>query len=71
MSTFYVLRTPYASTASPTDKDVVIVIDTSESMLQQSGVVPSKRKISIAREAANNVIQTLKPNDRVRKLTWS
>ncbi|XP_071178352.1 VWFA and cache domain-containing protein 1-like isoform X1 [Mytilus edulis] len=63
--------TPYASTASPTDKDVVIVIDTSESMLQQSGVVPSKRKISIAREAANNVIQTLKPNDRVGVVTFN
>ncbi|XP_071168504.1 VWFA and cache domain-containing protein 1-like [Mytilus edulis] len=62
--------TPYASTASPTDKDVVVVIDTSSSMKQSSGV-PLKAKFVIAKEAANNVIQTLKPNDRVGVVTYN
>ncbi|XP_052058299.1 VWFA and cache domain-containing protein 1-like isoform X2 [Mytilus californianus] len=62
--------TPYASTASPSDKDVVIVIDTSASMKQSSAVTP-KTKIVIAKEAANNVIQTLKPNDRVGLVTFN
>ncbi|XP_063433766.1 VWFA and cache domain-containing protein 1-like [Mytilus trossulus] len=62
--------TPYASTASPSDKDVVIVIDTSASMRQSSAVTP-KTKIVIAKEAANNVIQTLKPNDRVGLVTFN
>lgn len=42
-------------------------MDTSSSMKQSSGV-PLKAKFVIAKEAANNVIQTLKPNDRVSKL---
>ncbi|VDI55129.1 Hypothetical predicted protein [Mytilus galloprovincialis] len=62
--------TPYASTASPTDKDVVVVMDTSSSMKQSSGV-PLKAKFVIAKEAANNVIQTLKPNDRVGVVTYN
>ncbi|XP_052074760.1 VWFA and cache domain-containing protein 1-like [Mytilus californianus] len=57
-------KSSYAAAASPTDKDVVIVIDASSSMRQPSGV-PAKTKIVIAKEAANNVLQTLKPNDRV------
>ncbi|XP_076108267.1 VWFA and cache domain-containing protein 1-like isoform X3 [Mytilus galloprovincialis] len=54
----------YASAASPTNKDVVLVIDTSSSMKQPSGIT-AKTKMVIVKEAANNVIQTLKPNDRV------
>lgn len=57
-------KSSYAAAASPTDKDVVIVIDTSSSMRQPSGVI-DKTKIVIAKEAANNVLQTLKPNDRI------
>ncbi|CAG2222550.1 unnamed protein product [Mytilus edulis] len=55
---------------SPTDKDVVVVMDTSSSMKQSSGV-PLKAKFVIAKEAANNVIQTLKPNDRVGVVTYN
>lgn len=57
-------RSSYASAASPTNKDVVLVIDTSSSMKQPSGIT-AKTKMVIVKEAANNVIQTLKPNDRV------
>ncbi|CAG2225371.1 unnamed protein product [Mytilus edulis] len=57
-------RSSYASAASPTDKDVVLVIDTSSSMKQSSGIT-AKTKMVIVKEAENNVIQTLKPNDRV------
>ncbi|CAC5416932.1 unnamed protein product [Mytilus coruscus] len=57
-------RSAFAATASPKDKDVVILIDSSSSMKQISGVT-SKSKISIAKEAARTVIETLNPNDRV------
>jgi Mg-chelatase subunit ChlD len=48
--------------ATPEAKDVVIVIDTSGSMGNLYG---SQTLISIAKEAANTVIDTLNPNDRV------
>ncbi|CAC5376301.1 unnamed protein product [Mytilus coruscus] len=54
----------YAAAAYPEDKDVVIVLDTSSSMVQPSGVY-AKPKIVIAKEAVSNVIQTLKEDDRV------
>ncbi|CAG2225375.1 unnamed protein product [Mytilus edulis] len=57
-------KSSYAAAASPTDKDVVLVIDASASMSQPTGVM-DKTKIVLAKGAANNVLQTLKPNDRV------
>ncbi|CAG2233073.1 unnamed protein product [Mytilus edulis] len=58
------LRSSYAAAAYPEDKDVVIVLDTSSSMVQPSGVY-AKPKIVIAKKAVINVIQTLKEDDRV------
>ena len=47
----------YVETATPETKDVVLVIDTSDSMIG--------KKLTIAREAANSVLETLNPKDRV------
>ncbi|XP_052072380.1 VWFA and cache domain-containing protein 1-like isoform X9 [Mytilus californianus] len=63
-------RSAFAATASPKDKDVVILIDSSSSMKQISGVT-SKSKMSIAKEAARTVIETLNPNDRVAVISFS
>ncbi|XP_071178164.1 VWFA and cache domain-containing protein 1-like isoform X2 [Mytilus edulis] len=63
-------RSAFAATASPKDKDVVILIDSSSSMKQTSGVT-SKSKMSIAKEAARTVIETLNPNDRVAVVSFS
>ncbi|CAC5416929.1 unnamed protein product [Mytilus coruscus] len=63
-------RSAFAATASPKDKDVVILIDSSSSMKQNSGVT-SKSKMSIAKEAARTVIETLNPNDRVAVISFS
>ena len=52
------LRPAYVETATPTPKDIVIVLDRSESMTQ-SGIW------RLAQEAAKTVIGTLNPNDRV------
>jgi hypothetical protein len=52
-------------TATPEAKDVVVVIDTSGSM---GDPYQSQTLIGIAKEAANTVIDTLNPNDRVRRL---
>ncbi|VDI38004.1 Hypothetical predicted protein, partial [Mytilus galloprovincialis] len=60
----------FAATASPKDKDVVILIDSSSSMKQISGVT-SKSKMIIAKEAARTVIETLNPNDRVAVISFS
>ena len=48
----------YVETATPEAKDVVLVIDTSASMVGQN-------KINIAREAANTVLETMNPKDQV------
>ncbi|CAG2235343.1 unnamed protein product [Mytilus edulis] len=63
-------RSAFAATASPKDKDVVILIDSSSSMKQISGVT-SKSKMIIAKEAARTVIETLNPNDRVAVISFS
>jgi hypothetical protein len=62
--TFFNFRSAFAATASPKDKDVVIILDASSSMKQISGD-QSRSKMVIAKEAARTVIQTLNPNDRV------
>ena len=49
----------YVETATPEAKDVVLVIDTSASMVGEN-------KINIAREAANTVLDTMNPKDQVR-----
>ena len=49
----------YVETATPEAKDVVLVIDTSASMIGE--------KLVIAREAANTVLDTMNPKDHVRK----
>lgn len=53
----------YVSTATPTEKDVVIVIDKSNSM---SATDRGKPLIQIAKEATVTVLRTLNPSDRVR-----
>lgn len=64
---FYVCRPEFSATASPRPKDVVIVIASTQSMKAPSGV-PNKQKLTVAKEAAHAVINTLNPNDRVRLL---
>jgi Mg-chelatase subunit ChlD len=62
------LRRPwYVEAATPESKDVVVVIDTSGSM---SNSYSSRVLMDIAKEAANTVITTLNPNDRVRNLIF-
>ncbi|CAG2209075.1 unnamed protein product [Mytilus edulis] len=63
------IKSSYAATASPTDKDVVIVIDASASMRLPTGVA-EKTKIVLVKEAANNVLQTLKPTDRIGRFEY-
>jgi hypothetical protein len=47
-------------TATPVPKDLVLVIDTSDSMGNDGGIA-----MIIAKEAARTVLETLNPNDRV------
>ena len=47
----------YVETATPEAKDVVLIIDTSASMIGE--------KLVIAREAANTVLDTMNPKDHV------
>ena len=47
----------YVETATPEAKDVVLVIDTSASMIGE--------KLVIAKEAANTVLETMNPKDHV------
>ena len=47
----------YVETATPIAKDLVLVIDSSGSMMGRS--------MEIARQAAKTVVETLNPNDRV------
>ena len=49
----------YVETATPEAKDVVLIIDTSASMIGE--------KLVIAREAANTVLDTMNPKDHVSK----
>ncbi|OPL20619.1 hypothetical protein AM593_10657, partial [Mytilus galloprovincialis] len=51
----------YVSTATPVQKDVVVVIDKSGSM---RNLHDSKTLLQIAKEAAISVLETLNPNDR-------
>ncbi|KAK3087851.1 hypothetical protein FSP39_011482 [Pinctada imbricata] len=52
----------YVSTAMQTPKDIVVVMDTSDSM---QGTLSGKVLLKIAKEAAITVIKTLNPIDRV------
>ncbi|ELU16026.1 hypothetical protein CAPTEDRAFT_193019 [Capitella teleta] len=58
----------YVEAATPESKDVVVVIDTSGSM---SDSYSSRVLMDIAKEAANTVITTLNPNDRVGIVSFS
>ncbi|ELU16027.1 hypothetical protein CAPTEDRAFT_193020 [Capitella teleta] len=58
----------YVEAATPESKDVVVVIDTSGSM---SNPYSSRVLMDIAKEAANTVITTLNPNDRVGIVSFS
>ena len=49
----------YVETATPTPKDLVLVIDTSSSMELHN-------RMTIAKRAAKTVVKTLNPNDRVK-----
>ncbi|XP_069121602.1 VWFA and cache domain-containing protein 1-like isoform X2 [Argopecten irradians] len=57
----------YVATATPVHKDVVVIIDRSGSMsTTHNGVTLMK----IAQDAANTVLETLNPNDRVSVLAF-
>ena len=64
------LRSAFAATTSPRNKDIVIMIDSSSSMKIQSGVI-DKSKFVLVKEAARIVLQTLNPNDRVAVLSFN
>ncbi|KAJ7382932.1 hypothetical protein OS493_031707 [Desmophyllum pertusum] len=53
----------YVETATPEPKDVVLVIDTSGSM--------STTLMNVAKEAANTVLSTMNPRDRVRVTNYA
>ncbi len=59
---FHYFRPWYVETATPTPKDVVVVIDTSGSMGVRYG---GSTLMQIAKEAAKTVLDTLNPNDMV------
>ncbi|XP_063448509.1 VWFA and cache domain-containing protein 1-like [Mytilus trossulus] len=63
-------RPEFSATASPRPKDVVIVIASTQSMKAPSGV-PNKQKLTVAKEAAHAVINTLNPNDRVSAISFN
>lgn len=54
----------YVETATPSAKDVVVVIDKSGSMSAYDDSA-GKSLMSIAKDAATSVVETLNPNDRV------
>lgn len=58
------LRPWYIKGIAPKAKDIVIVVDKSESMAMVSG---GKTLISIAQSAVDTVLDALNPQDRVRK----
>ncbi|XP_063407199.1 VWFA and cache domain-containing protein 1-like [Mytilus trossulus] len=58
----------YVSTATPVQKDVVVVIDKSGSMSSRHN---SKTLLQIAKEAAISVLETLNPNDRFGIVAFS
>ncbi|CAC5388604.1 unnamed protein product [Mytilus coruscus] len=58
----------YVSSATPVQKDVVVVIDKSGSM---SDLHNSKTLLQIAKEAAISVLETLNPNDRFGVVAFS
>ncbi|XP_076082495.1 VWFA and cache domain-containing protein 1-like isoform X1 [Mytilus galloprovincialis] len=58
----------YVSTATPVQKDVVVVIDKSGSMSSRHN---SKTLLQIAKEAAISVLETLNPNDRFGVVAFS
>ncbi|VDI58540.1 Hypothetical predicted protein [Mytilus galloprovincialis] len=58
----------YVSTATPVQKDVVVIIDKSGSM---SDTHNSKSLLQIAKEAAISVLETLNPNDRFGVVAFS
>ncbi|XP_071141369.1 VWFA and cache domain-containing protein 1-like isoform X1 [Mytilus edulis] len=58
----------YVSTATPVQKDVVVVIDKSGSM---RNLHDSKTLLQIAKEAAISVLETLNPNDRFGIVAFS
>lgn len=58
----------YVETASPTPKDIVIVIDKSGSMEFEYNMHAGRYLMAIAKEAAKTVLDTLNPKDRVSKL---
>ncbi|XP_021351428.1 VWFA and cache domain-containing protein 1-like isoform X1 [Mizuhopecten yessoensis] len=52
----------YVATATPVHKDVVVILDQSGSM---AGLYNGVTLMKIAQDAANTVLETLNPNDRV------
>ncbi|XP_052072393.1 VWFA and cache domain-containing protein 1-like [Mytilus californianus] len=64
------LRPEFSATASPRPKDIVIVIASTKSMDAPSGVL-NKEKLTVAKEAARSVINTLNPNDRVSAISFN
>lgn len=63
-------RPEFSATASPRPKDIVIVIASTQSMKAPSGVL-NKQKLTVAKEAAHSVINTLNPNDRVSAISFN
>lgn len=55
-------RAWYAQTADPRPKDIVLVIDKSQSM---SKLYQGKSLMSIVKDAASALLDSLNPNDRV------
>lgn len=62
------LRPWYALGATPKKKDVVLIVDVSGSMGIAFG---SQSRLQVAQEAANVVLDTLNPDDRVSVLTFA